>query len=77
MDKCKEGGFSPGYASRFALYRFIRQDERLVLISSRFISATIEEVYQAMRNNPGMPSKDRFVQHLNARLRLKLSVQLA
>lgn len=39
------------------------------------ISTIVEEVYQAMRHNPGIPSKDKFVQHLNTKLRLKLSVQ--
>ena len=71
----KTDGFSPRHASRFALYNLTPQGGRLALKPSRFISTTVEEVYQAMRNNPGMPNKDRFVQHLNAKLRLKLSVQ--
>lgn len=71
----KTDGFSPRHASRFALYNLTPQGGRLALKPSRFISTTVEEVYQAMRNNPSMPNKDRFVQHLNAKLRLKLSVQ--
>lgn len=73
----KEGGFSPNHASRFALYNLVRRDDRLTLIPSRFISTTVDEVYQAMRNNPGLPSKDKFVRHLNAKLQVRLSVQFS
>jgi len=71
----KEDGFSPEHASRFALYNLVLKGDRLVLTPTRFISTTVDEVYQAMRNNPGMPGKDKFVQHLNAKLRLRLSIQ--
>jgi len=71
----KEKGFSPEHESRFALYRLVPKGDRLVLSPDRFISTTVEEVYQAMRNNPGMPDKDGFVRHLNAKLRLRLGVQ--
>lgn len=50
---------------------------RLALIPSRFISTTVDEVYQAMRNNPGLPNKDEFVQKLNTKLQARLSVQLS
>ena len=46
------------------------------LKSTRFISTTVDEVYQAMRKNPGMPAKDEFVSSLNTKLRLKLSVRV-
>ena len=71
----KADGFSPEHASRFALYNLVPKGDRLVLNPSRFISTTVDEVYQAMRNNPGLPGKDKFVEHLNTKLRLKLSVQ--
>lgn len=71
----KEEGFSPEHSSRFALYDLDPGEGRFSLISTRFISTTVDEVYQAMRNNPGIPNKDRFVQHLNTKLQLKLSVQ--
>jgi hypothetical protein len=50
-------------------------------VRSRLISTTVDEVYQAMRNNPGLPNKDdaaslpEFVQKLNTRLQARLSVQ--
>ncbi|MFQ5612363.1 MAG: NotI family restriction endonuclease [Anaerolineae bacterium] len=71
----KTDGFSPGHASRFALYSLVPKGDRLALNPGRFISTTVEEVYQAMRNNPGIPGKDKFVQHLNTKLRLRLSVR--
>lgn len=71
----KENGFSSKHASRFALYNIVRKHSHLTLSPSRFISTTVDEVYQAMRNNPGLPSKDKFVQHLNTKLKARLSVQ--
>lgn len=71
----KIDGFSPEHASRFALYNLVPKGDRLVLNPNRFISTTVDEVYQAMRNNPGLPGKDNFVQRLNAKLRLRLSVE--
>jgi hypothetical protein len=34
----------------------------------------VDEVYHAMKNNPGLPSKDRFVTVLNAKLKAKLGL---
>jgi hypothetical protein len=36
-----------------------------------------DEMYQAMRNNPGLPNKDEFVQKLNAKLQARLSVRFS
>lgn len=71
----KNDGFSPQHASRFALYDFAYKNNRLTLTLGRFISTTVDEIYQAMRNNPGLPDKAKFVQELNAKLQAKLSVQ--
>ena len=38
---------------------------------------TIDEVYQVMRNNPGLPNKDDFVQKLNTKLQARLSVRFS
>ena len=71
----KSRGFSPSHASRFALYDLVPSGNSVELRLSQFISTTVDEVYQAMRKNPGMPTKDQFVERLNDRLRLTLSVQ--
>ena len=68
----KKDGFSPEHASVFALYDMVTNGDRLTLTPTRFISVTVEEVYQAMRNNPSMPNKDAFVEKLNEKLRLRL-----
>ena len=73
----KTDGFSSGHASRFALYDLVHQDNRLALTPTRFISTTVDEVYQAMRNNPGLPNKDEFVRRLNTKLQARLSVQFS
>lgn len=59
---------------RFALYNLIPQGDRLTLQPSRIVSTTVDEVYQAMRNNPGLPNKDVFMEGLNAKLVARLSV---
>lgn len=71
----KKDGFSSEHASRFALHKLVSQDGRLTMLPNRFISTTVDEVYQAMRNNPALPSKDKFVHHLNTKLQAKLSLQ--
>ena len=70
----KKDGFSPKHTSIFALYDMVPNGDRLTLAPTRFISTTVEEVYQAMRNNPAVPNKDAFVEKLNEKLRLKLCV---
>ena len=72
----KSHGFSSSHASRFALYDLVPVGDSVDLKSTRFVSTTVDEVYQAMRKNPGMPTKDDFVSSLNAKLRLKLSVRV-
>lgn len=73
----KKEGYSPQHAPRFALYNLVRESDRLELTPSRFVSTTVDEVYQAMRNNPGLPDKDRFVKTLNAKLQAKLSIRFS
>lgn len=67
----KTEGYNANEASRFALYELKPQTDRLRLTPTRFISTSVEEVYQAMRHNPGLPHKDAFVKTLNAKLQLK------
>ena len=70
----KKDGFSPKHASVFALYDMVPNGDLLALTPTRFISTTVEEVYQAMRNNPVVPNKDAFVKKLSEKLRLRLCV---
>ena len=70
----KTGGFASTHASRFALYDLVRNGDTLSLECTNFISTTVDEIYQAMKNKPNLPKKDEFVNHLNTKLRLKLDL---
>ena len=72
----KKSGYNPEDASRFALYDLVSSEDRLTLQCSRIISVSVDEVYQAMRNNPRAPDKDAFVVSLNRRLEAKLKLQM-
>ena len=72
----KQSGYTSAHASRFALYDLMRKGGRLSLSPARFVSTTVDEIYQAMRNNPGLPDKDKFVAVLNTKLRARLSLKL-
>lgn len=71
----KKDGYSGEHASRFTLFNLVPQGNRLSLMQSRYVSVSVEEVYQAMRNNPGLPDKDKFVRTLNSKLEARLSVK--
>jgi len=72
----KSRGFSSSHASRFALYDLVPSGDSVTLQSTRIISTTVDQVYRAMRKNPGMPEKDEFVSRLNTKLRLGLNVRV-
>ncbi len=68
----KKSGYFPEQASRLVLYNLALLNEGLTLIPSRYISTNVDAIYQTMRNNPSLPSKDEFVQILNIKLRAEL-----
>ena len=70
----KTEGYVPEHASRFALYNLKQKGNRLTLTPSRFVSTTVDDVYEAMKNNPGLPNKDGFVKVLNVKLKARLGV---
>jgi hypothetical protein len=51
----------------FGPYNLVPQGSRLTLQHNRYVSTTVEEVYQAMRHNPGLPNKETFVSVLNSK----------
>ncbi|MEW6586697.1 MAG: NotI family restriction endonuclease [Nitrospirota bacterium] len=71
----KQEGYSDQHASRFALHEFSLEDNNLSLHPTRFVSVSVDEIYQAMRNNPGLPGKGQFVASLNEKLRARLSLK--
>lgn len=72
----KESGYDPDDATRFALYNLEPMEDRLTLKRKRIVSVSVDEVYQAMRNNPGSPGKDAFVASLTRRLQATLKLQM-
>ena len=68
-----EGRYRAEDSTRFALYSLAPRGERLALEATRVLSTNVDDVYQAMRNNPGIPTKDAFVKALNHKLQLRLA----
>ena len=68
-----EGRYRAEDSTRFALYSLAPRGERLALEATRVLSTNVDDVYQAMRNNPGIPTKDAFVRALNHKLQLRLA----
>lgn len=71
----KREGYSAEHASRFALQEYSPEGNKITLHATRFVSVSVDELYQAMRNNPGLPSKGQFVAVLNDKLKAQLSLK--
>jgi hypothetical protein len=71
----KRDGYSEEHASRFALQELSLEDNQVKLQSTRYVSVSVDEVYQAMRNNPSLPKKDQFVATLNEKLKARLNLK--
>jgi hypothetical protein len=63
--------FAPGSAQTnvFAVYDLARSPEVYVLSLQRFVSASVDSLFAALRQNQSAPSKDQFVAHLEARIK--------
>ncbi|MFZ2421448.1 MAG: NotI family restriction endonuclease [Anaerolineae bacterium] len=70
-------GYVSTHASRFALYGLVPHEGRLTLKSTRFVSTTVDELFHAMRHNPGLPDKQTFVNSLNVRLHARLKLNFS
>lgn len=55
-------------ATVFALYDLRSQTDRLTLVHSRSLSATIDELFYALRHNPNIPKKDALLEALKKRI---------
>jgi hypothetical protein len=71
----KREGYSAEHASRFALQEYSSEGNKITLHATRFVSISVDEMYQAMRNNPGLPSRGQFVATLNDKLKARLSLK--
>lgn len=71
----KREGFSAEHASRFALQDLFLDGNKIKLQATRYVSVSVDEIYQAMRNNPGLPNKKQFVTALNDKLKARLNLK--
>ena len=71
----KQKSYSAEHASRFALQEYSSEGNKITLHATRFVSVSVDEMYQAMRNNPGLPGKGQFVASLNDKLKARLSLK--
>lgn len=55
----------------------IRAQWKELIQPTRFLSSSVDEFFQARRDNPLTPSKDRFIELLNRKLDVRLRAQLA
>ncbi len=70
----KRDDFSKEHASRFALQDFDLEGDKIRLHATRYVSLSVHEIYQAMRNNPGLPDLGKFVATLNVKLKARLGL---
>jgi len=75
--------FTPGSSNTnvFAVYDLVQETEIYALTLQRFVSASVDALFTALRQNPNVPEKDQFVANLEARIeqgkpRLRLDFHL-
>jgi hypothetical protein len=64
----KPDEFSAEHALRFALQDISAGTEGVKVTPTCYVSASMDEIYHALRNDSGLPSKSQFIAALNARL---------
>jgi len=52
----------------FAVYDLVRTSETYALTLQRFLSAGVDSLFAALRQNPGIPTKDQFIAKLEAKI---------
>ena len=69
-------GFGQENSTVFAVYNIVSREERFELVASRMTSATIDQLFNAFRNNPDIPSKDEFTGVLQAKIEAEMHLNL-
>ena len=65
-----------GYSTVFATYNLAPSGGRFELVSSRMKSATIDQLFEAFRKNPDIPSKDDFIEVLQGKIEADMHLHL-
>ena len=68
--------FQPQHSTVFALYDLKRTKERFELVASRNISASMDQLFAALRNNPNIPSVERFLEALKEKIEGEAQISL-
>jgi len=71
-----ELGFHESDATVFALYDHALTQGSLTLTRKRFVSASVDDLFRAFRNNPNIPAKSAFVKRLQCRIHQRLYISL-
>ena len=66
----------PQHSTVFALYDLKRTKERFELVASRNISASMDQLFAALRNNPNIPSVERFLEALKGKIEGEAQISL-
>ncbi len=68
----KPNGYLAGHTLRFALQDISAKMEKGKIMPTRYVSASVDEIYQALRNDSGLPGKEQFMVALSNRLKTTL-----
>ena len=68
--------FQPQHSTVFALYDLKLTKERFKLVASRNISASMDQLFAALRNNPNIPSVERFLEALKGKIEGEAQISL-
>jgi hypothetical protein len=69
-------GFGKEHSTNFAVYNLVGQEKRFELVASRMTSASIDQLFNAFRNNPDIPSKDEFIGVLQSKIDAEMHLKL-
>ncbi|MDY6986863.1 MAG: NotI family restriction endonuclease [Thermodesulfobacteriota bacterium] len=69
-------GYRNKHTTVFAIYDLKSEKGKYNLFQTRIESSTIDNLFEAFRNNPNIPPKDAFVDKLQTKLRAKMQLKL-
>jgi hypothetical protein len=71
-----EIGYGQEHSTNFAIYNLASQEDHFELVASRMTSASIDQLFNAFRSNPDIPSKDTFIGVLQAKIEAEIHLKL-
>lgn len=68
--------YTDAHSTRFIIYDLFRKENKYELRRTRIESSTIDNLFNAFRNNPNIPSKDIFIDRLQGKIQKNAQIQL-